>query len=187
MALFTTGSLLAQTKVVTGESERTAERTAERAAERAAELAAERLEREREYAEQAEKSKAIFSTPHIVTTAPESYVFWSNQGRSSSQLSMSKEFTGESARNEGSFDVDKDVRNITVMLSGGVKSGKIKIIITLPNGTVMKELAIDESADIQYNQNIRISEEEPKYFGKWKYSIESIKAEGKYRLSINSN
>lgn len=110
----------------------------------------------------------------------------SNSGSSSSQLSLSKSFKGESKKNEGSFDIDENVRNISLNLSGRVESGEIKIKIVLFNGDIIKELNIDESADIQFNQNISIAKDEKKYYGKWRYTIESVKANGNYRLMIST-
>ena len=127
-----------------------------------------------------------FSTAYSVGSGDDFFIL--NQiGNSSSQLSLSKNFEGQSNKNEGSFNVDESVKNLNLMLSGSVKSGKIVISVILPNGKPMKELIIDESADIQYNQSIKIAKEETKYFGKWTYSIESVKATGRYRLSINTN
>ena len=65
-------------------------------------------------------------------------------------------------------------------------NGEIKIKISLSNGDVFKELTIDESADIQFNQNITIKDDEEKYFGKWKYIVESVSAKGSYRLMIST-
>jgi hypothetical protein len=110
----------------------------------------------------------------------------SNSGNSSSQLSLSKSFEGESKKNEGSFDVDETVRNITLTLSGEVETGEIKIKLILSNGDIIKELTIDESADIRFNQSIKINEKEKKYYGKWRYTVEAVNAEGEYRLSIGT-
>jgi hypothetical protein len=119
-------------------------------------------------------------------TAGDGFVFTTPGGSSSSQLSMSKTFKGESKKNEGSFEVDENVHSITLVLKGSVDKGEIKIKITLSNGDVFKELTIDESADIQFNQNIKIKDEDDKYFGKWKYTVQSVAAEGDYRLMIST-
>lgn len=149
----------------------------------------------KEAKEQAEQYRVIARDRAVATgrAAATSYSFGdgvyviNTSGGSSSQLSLSKTFNGESKKNEGSFDVDKSVRNINLSLSGKVKTGSIKIKITLSNGDLIKELSIDESADIQYNQNIKIADDEDKYYGKWNYSVESVKAEGTYHLSLNTH
>jgi len=110
----------------------------------------------------------------------------STSGSSSSQLSLSKTFEGESKKNEGSFEVDETVRNISLTLSGAVRTGEIKIKITMSNEDVIKEMSIDESADILFTQTIKIAEDVKKYYGKWSYTIESVKAEGNYKLMIHT-
>ncbi len=105
---------------------------------------------------------------------------------SSSQLSLAKTFTGETKKNEGSFTVDESIRQINFMIQGKVRTGSITIKLMLPKGDVIKDITIDESADITFSQNIRISEDENKYTGKWSYTIEAVKAEGNYRMSINT-
>jgi len=105
---------------------------------------------------------------------------------SSSQLSLRKSFDGESKKNNGSFDVDNSVRNISLMFGGSVKEGKITIKILLPDGKTFKDLTIDESADMQFSQNIKIAKDTEKYYGDWKYVVESTKAVGHYNLNINT-
>ncbi len=80
--------------------------------------------------------------------------------------------------------VDEDLFKIEIAPS---EEGEIVIIITLPDGDELKEMTIDTSADIQFTQSIKISEEEDKYYGQWEYSVESDEAVGHYRLSIRTN
>jgi len=117
---------------------------------------------------------------------PGSYFFPGGSGSSSSQLSLSKSFDGESKSNEGSFNVDESVRHISLSLNGSVKEGSIKITIQLGNNDIIKDITIDESADIQFTQSIKISEDEKKYYGNWTYLVEAKQAKGQYRLSINT-
>lgn len=165
----------------------------ERASEDAKRIAKER-EAIREYIRGSDYAKSVYpsppskaySIPSMSYSIDDGIYVMRNSGSSSSQLSLSKSFDGQSSDNKGTFDVDKSVRYITFSLSGSVESGAIEIIITLPNGDEMKDLTIDTSADIQYSQNIKISEEEEKYYGQWEYSVESDKAVGHYRLSIQT-
>jgi hypothetical protein len=152
-------------------------------------------EKVRQFREQA-KAEAEFrsreearvsSGTYVVPSSGGNEFFFFNQGGStSSQLSLSKSFEGESTNNSGSFEVDNNVNHINLNLNGSVKSGKIKITVLLPDGDILKDVTIDESADIQYNQSIRISDEQKKYYGNWTYIIESVKATGRYRFMIQS-
>ena len=184
------------------EGQSNAERAEEmvRSAERASAEASERSSA-RSSGRSSERSRSSYRTPsgssysiksdypsNMATTYSTGDVFMmSSSGSSSSQLSLSKSFDGKSSDNEGTFNVDKSVRHISLQLSGSVKEGAIEIIITLPDGDELKEITIDTSADIQFTQSIKISEEEDKYYGQWEYSVESDEAVGYYRLSIRTN
>lgn len=124
---------------------------------------------------------------NYVVASPESGIYFMGSGAGqSSQLSLSKSFNGESTKNEGTFEVDDKVSYINFTISGSVKEGRIKINITLPDGEKLKEMTIDNTADIQFNQMIRPRAEEKKYSGKWTYEIEAVKAVGNYRLSLQT-
>ena len=110
----------------------------------------------------------------------------SSSGSSSSQLSLSKVFDGETKSSKGTFNVDETVQHISFSLQGGVKSGSITIKITLPNDDLIKEITIDETAEVRYNQSIRIAEDDKKYYGNWHYSVDAQKAEGEYRLMLST-
>jgi len=114
------------------------------------------------------------------------YVFTSSHSTSSS-ISLSKSFDGESKKSEGSFDIDDSAHNINVALSGDVEEGEINVIIQLPDGKELINMTIDDSADIQTRKAISISEDETKYYGTWKYTVEAVKAVGRYQLMIMSN
>jgi len=109
----------------------------------------------------------------------------SGSGSSSSQLSLSKSFDGQSSENDGAFDVDETIRYIILQLSGRVEEGEIEMTITQPDGKVLKDLTINNSADVQFSQTIKISEED-KYYGQWGYSVKAKKAKGHYKLSIRT-
>lgn len=115
------------------------------------------------------------------------FYFEYGNGGSSSQLSLSKYFDGESKKSTGTFNVEDDVRQISINLSGAVKSGKIVIKVQLGNEDVIKDLTIDDSADIQFNQTINIAKDEKKYYGDWKYTVDAQEATGKYRISIQTH
>lgn len=124
--------------------------------------------------------------PSMTYSTGDGVYIMSSSGSSSSQLSLSKSFDGQSSENDGTFDVDESVRQIALQMSGSVKEGSIEIIITLPDGNELKDITIDTSADIQFNQTIKIAADEERYHGTWEYSVKSEKAVGFYRLSIQT-
>lgn len=106
---------------------------------------------------------------------------------SSSQLSLSKSYDGESKDTEGSFDVDNSTRGISISISGSAKSGSIKIELFSPDGEVQGNLTIDESADLRFTKRIKVGEESKEYYGEWEYKVSAKDARGYYKLSISTN
>lgn len=105
-----------------------------------------------------------------------------------SQLTLRNSFRGGSDSSKGDFQVEKDTRHFRCMINGKVNSGEIFIKIQYPGGKVFKELTINSSAEISFNQSLTIKEgEEDKYLGTWKYEIKATKAEGSYMLQISTN
>jgi hypothetical protein len=103
------------------------------------------------------------------------------------QITLRNTFQGGSDSSQGEFEVDKDTRVVQVLINGKVKSGDITIKILYPKGDVFKDLTINSSAEISFNQSMSLKDgEESKYTGTWKYEVEADKAEGNYLLQIST-
>lgn len=126
------------------------------------------------------------ASPSMSYSTGDGVFVMSSSGSSTSQLSLSKSFDGQSIENSGSFVVDESVRHISFRLSGSVKEGEIEIVIALPDGDELKDITIDSSADIEFTQSIKISEDDNRYYGEWEYSVGADEAKGHYRLSIQT-
>jgi hypothetical protein len=113
-------------------------------------------------------------------------VLWTSGNQS--QLTLRNSFNGGSDNSKGEFEVNGDTRHVRCMINGKVRSGNIVIKVFYPDGKIFKELTINSSAEIYYNQSMNIKEgEEEKYTGTWKYEITASKAEGNYMLTIGTN
>lgn len=110
----------------------------------------------------------------------------SSTGDNNSRLSLSKRYSGQSANKEGTFTIEEGVKKLKLSISGSVEVGKIGLELYMPGRKVLKRLAIDDSADISWSQNISIPEGETKYYGTWTYVIKAESVEGKYSMSISS-
>jgi hypothetical protein len=107
---------------------------------------------------------------------------------SSAQLTLRNNFQGNTDSTTGTFDVEQGTRQFRCMINGKVRSGTISIRVFYPGGKTFKDLTINSSAEINFQQSLTIKEgEEGKYLGSWKYEIKADKAEGNYMLQISTN
>ena len=103
-----------------------------------------------------------------------SYFIHSYGQESQTQLTLRNSFNGESVSSEGEFEVDEGTRKIRLSANGKVRHGEIHIKVLYPNGKVFKDLNINSSAQITFNQSLTVKEEEQKnYVGTWKYQIKT--------------
>lgn len=120
----------------------------------------------------------------------DNYVIMTNDffSGSQTQLTLRNSFSGGSDTSNGSFDVDEGVRRFKCNINGKVRSGRITVNITYPDGKVFKELEINSSAEISFSQTMTVKEEKAdKFVGTWKYEVKAEKAEGNYVLMISTN
>lgn len=103
-----------------------------------------------------------------------------------SKLTLSKRYSGQSTSKTGTFNIEEGVTRIRLQISGTVEVGKIGLELYLPGKKVLKQLTIDDSADISWSQSINIKEGETKYYGEWTYVIKAESVEGRYQMSINT-
>ncbi len=110
------------------------------------------------------------------------------QDEKSTQLMLSKHFSGESVFKTGHFTVDEDISMLKISIQGSIRNdGSITITIYTPDDELFKELEIDNSADVQWSQVFTIKEDSDEYTGEWTYEIEADEAEGRYDLSITTH
>ncbi len=109
-----------------------------------------------------------------------------SQSEDRSSLILSKSYDGETVSKSGKFNVERGTEEISLSIDGKVRSGMIVLTIKTPSGEVIKELIIDDTADIMWSQTINNKLRNEKYFGEWSYKITTDKAKGGYRLSIRT-
>ncbi|NSW94459.1 MAG: hypothetical protein HPY62_07110 [Bacteroidales bacterium] len=89
--------------------------------------------------------------------------------------------------NEYIFEVEKNVRNVSMAVNGDCKSGEIRIKIVMPNGKTYSDIVIDEFGNLNWRKSFSITEEENRdKLGKWKFQINASKATGFFRISVQA-
>ena len=86
-----------------------------------------------------------------------------------------------------SFDVEKTVKTVVMSVMGDCKAGEIRIKIVLPNGKNYSDIVIDESGNLNWRKSFTITETDNQdKTGEWKFKIDSNKATGFFKISLQA-
>jgi len=100
---------------------------------------------------------------------------------------FSKTIKEASFSRDYTVDVDQNVNTVVISVNGDCKSGDIHIKITMPNGKAYSDIVIDESGNLNWRKSFTISDTENKdKAGAWKFSINSSKATGYFKISLQA-
>ncbi|MFA5816957.1 MAG: hypothetical protein WC865_15225 [Bacteroidales bacterium] len=114
-------------------------------------------------------------------------VYSFNGNRENTSLSISKTLEDVTFSTDFYYDVKNGSSNISFFVNGTLKAGELKITLKKPDKTAFQEITISPLADVNWNQQFRWDEEvTDEYLGKWTISITAAKANGNYRVQVNS-
>lgn len=86
-----------------------------------------------------------------------------------------------------SIDVEKSVNTVVMSIVGDCKAGEIRIKIVMPNGKNYSDIVIDEFGNLNWRKSFTISETENQdKAGEWKFKIDSNKATGFFKISLQT-
>jgi hypothetical protein len=98
--------------------------------------------------------------------------------KSIKELTFSREYV---------FDVESTVKSVIMSVNGDCKAGDIRIKILMPNGKVYSDIVIDEFGNLNWRKSFNITETENKdKTGPWKFEINSSKATGYFKISLQT-
>jgi hypothetical protein len=108
-------------------------------------------------------------------------------GRENTSLSISKSLEDVTFSTDFTYEVKEESSRISFFVSGTLKAGELKITLKKPDKTAIQEFTISPLADVNWNQQFNWDEDEAEgYLGKWIISISANKANGNYRVQVNS-
>jgi hypothetical protein len=85
------------------------------------------------------------------------------------------------------FDVEPTVNTVVMAVNGDCKAGEIRIKIVMPNGKTYSDIVIDEFGNLNWRKSFTISDTENKdKAGAWKFEINSSKASGYFKISLQT-
>jgi len=112
---------------------------------------------------------------------------WTISEGKSTRLILKKIIQVESVSKETEFEVDKDQRRFKVSISGFCAAGQIHVTILRPSGTTYKTIILDDSAELEWSQSVRFTEEDKDYTGKWIIQIVAKEADGFYEVVLSAD
>jgi hypothetical protein len=127
--------------------------------------------------------------PFMIST-PGADTFYSHSGGGDSERTtwdFSKSVKENTFSKEYSFDVEKTVKTVVMSVMGDCKAGEIRIKIVMPGGKSYSDIVIDESGNLNWRKSFNISETENQdKTGEWKFKIDSNKATGFFKISLQT-
>ncbi|MGA1976435.1 MAG: hypothetical protein ABSG89_01120 [Bacteroidales bacterium] len=100
---------------------------------------------------------------------------------------FSKSVKGTSFSRDYTIDVEPNANTVVIAVNGDCKSGDIHIKITMPGGKVYSDIVIDESGNLNWRKSFNISNDENKdKVGAWNFEINSSKASGYFKISLQT-
>jgi ATPase subunit of ABC transporter with duplicated ATPase domains len=126
--------------------------------------------------------------PFIVGNDADRYfghVFGSDAERTT--WDFSKTVKESTFKKEYSFDVEKSATTVIMSVMGDCKSGDIDIKIIMPSGKSYSDIIIDQNGNLNWRKSFGISETENQdKTGEWKFQINSNKATGYFKISLQT-
>jgi hypothetical protein len=114
--------------------------------------------------------------------------FYGSRSMNSTTLDFSRNVTENSATKEYTFDVEKEMKMVSLSISGSCKSGEIKISVIMPGNKEYSTIMIDEVGSMSWKKTFELTEEDAKdKVGTWKFKVVTTKATGNFRLSLSGS
>ena len=101
-------------------------------------------------------------------------------------LELSKDLDNVSISKDFYFDVNKGATSLAMEIRGTLNEGELTITVKKPNGDLFQEFQVSPLADVNWNQQIDLKEEDDEYEGKWTVTLSGTGASGDYNIRIKS-
>jgi len=114
--------------------------------------------------------------------------YWHSSGDTErTTWEFSKSVKENSFSGDYTFDVEKTAKGVVMSIMGDCKAGEIKISIEMPDGKNYSDIVLDEFGNLNWRKSFNISETENQdNTGKWKFNIDSKKATGYFKISLQT-
>jgi hypothetical protein len=129
----------------------------------------------------------LYGEPFFKVPGPEGFYGPAMGDAESTTWDFSKSVKENSFSEEYSFNVEKTVKTVIMSVMGDCKKGEISIKILMPGGKTYSDILIDESGNLNWRKSFNISKSENQdKAGDWKFKIDSDKATGFFKISLQA-
>lgn len=127
-----------------------------------------------------------FKTPYVVSPDAWSEHFFDGDNESTN-WEFSRSVKEKSIKSEYTIDVEKNSNTVVMSVNGDCKAGDIRIKIITPGGKTYSDVVIDEFGNLNWRKSFTISDSENQdKAGPWKFQINSNKATGYFKISLQA-
>jgi len=136
-----------------------------------------------------------FKDPFIGTPIPPGiepfynfdYDYSLGEDNESTSWEFSRRVKEKTLKSEYTFDVEKTASSVVMSVMGDCREGEIRIRIIMPGGKTYSDIVIDEFGNLNWRKSFKISETENQdKAGPWKFQINSSKATGYFKISLQT-
>lgn len=125
--------------------------------------------------------------PFVISPGGDFFGHSFNGDSEGTSWNFSKSIKESSFSRDYTFDVDPTANTVVMSINGDCKTGEIHIKIIMPNGKAYSDIMIDESGNLNWRKSFVISDTENKdKAGAWKFEINSTKATGYFKISLQT-
>jgi hypothetical protein len=125
--------------------------------------------------------------PFIVTTPNYDAFVHFNGDSEKTTWDFSKNVKESTFSRDYTFDVESTVKSVVMAINGDCREGNIRIKIIMPDGKTYSDIVIDEYGNLNWRKSFVISDTENKdKVGAWKFDINSSKATGYFKISLQT-
>jgi len=110
-----------------------------------------------------------------------------SRGMPRTSWDFSRTMSDNSSVKEYTFDVEKDMRNLSVSVSGMCRKGEIRIAIMMPGNKAYSEVVIDEFGNLNWRKSFELNEDSKEMIGIWKFKVTTKNASGNFRISLSAS
>ena len=128
------------------------------------------------------------STPNFINSSDVFVLGVPRSNVETSKWELFKTIKENTFSKDYTFEIDKTTKAAIMSITGNCTAGEIRVKIVMPNGTNYLDMLIDNSGNMNWRKTITITETENQdKIGDWTCEINSSKATGQFRITIQTN